>query len=95
MTISKKIFYSTELEVYLLLSSLIITIFFGFIDEGYYTFSWMLEIVPVIVLSLYGLAIYIIQFLLFKLLLGSYPSVGKIFSLAVSADLIVWMIWLY
>lgn len=90
----RKTYNTLSLEWYLLINSLVITCFLGFIDEGYYHFAWMLDIVAIMALSLYGLAIYTIQFLLFKLLLGKYPNIGKVFAIISSLDLVIWMVYL-
>ncbi|XOV93095.1 MAG: hypothetical protein ACFHWX_23215 [Bacteroidota bacterium] len=85
----RKTYCTISLEWYLILNTVIITSFLGFIDEGFYNFNWIFDVVAIVALTLYGLAIYTIQFLLFKMLLGNYPVIGKSFSIIVSADLIV------
>lgn len=92
MQLVQKMYQTLRLELYLLISSLSIACFLGFIDEGYYNFYWMKDIVAIVALSLYGLGIYIVQLLVFSVLLFRSPNSGKIF--AISITLLPWLLYL-
>ncbi|MBV6643572.1 MAG: hypothetical protein KI791_22825 [Cyclobacteriaceae bacterium] len=92
MQLVQKMYQTLRLELYLLISSLSIACFLGFIDEGYYNFYWMKDIVAIVALSLYGLGIYIVQLLVFSVLLSRSPNSGKIF--AISFTLLPWLLYL-
>lgn len=46
----------------------IFTSFLFFIDEGYYDFNWTKRLVNWVVFAIYALPIFLLQFLIFKLL---------------------------
>jgi len=92
MQLVQKMYQTLRLELYLLISSVSIACFLGFIDEGYYNFYWMKDIVAIVALSLYGLGIYIVQLLVFSVLLSRSPNSGKIF--AISFTLLPWLLYL-
>ncbi len=60
------------------INALLITLFLFFIDEGYYSFSWMKDPGAWIVFLVYALVIYAAQLLIYKLILRRYHSPFKI-----------------
>jgi hypothetical protein len=60
------------------INALVITLFLFFIDEGYYSFSWMKDPGAWIVFLVYALVIYAAQLLIYKLVLRRYSSSLKI-----------------
>lgn len=51
-----------------MITSILLTLFLGFIDEGYYNFRWMLKFYNWVALAVYAFAIFGGQRLLFILL---------------------------
>jgi len=64
---------SNKQEYVLLASSVIITLFLFYIDEGYYNFKWMLQLSNWFAFLIYIIPIFGFQLLVFKL-------IGKMFS---------------
>lgn len=83
-----------KLELLLLASSISITLYLAFIDEGNYSFEWIYDGGSWVALLLYTLVIYGTQFLLFGLILKRIPIVGKILSIVVVLAAITSMIYL-
>lgn len=59
-------------------SAFLITMFLGFIDEGYYDFRWMTDIWNWVILGIYGVAIFFFQLLFAKLFLARFSGNGKL-----------------
>jgi hypothetical protein len=71
----------SNIQAYILLaSSVIITLFLFYIDEGYYNFKWMLQLSNWFVFVIYIVPIFGFQLLVLKL-------IGKIFSTKTSTFL--------
>ena len=61
----------------LLLSTICVTLFLGFIDEGYYNFNFLLDFGNWIVLGVYGIGIYCCQWFLLNVVLAKVKSNWK------------------
>ena len=61
----------------LAVSSILIAGFLGFIDESHYSFAWMTGLGNWIALSVYAIAIFFGQLVVFGLLLRKLSGVGK------------------
>ncbi|PCJ01447.1 MAG: hypothetical protein COB15_00560 [Flavobacteriales bacterium] len=78
MTASNTIKPTKKNEILLLpLSSILITLFFCFIDEGYYNFNWMTDIGNWITFFIYAILIFLFQLLLYKVVLKKYQGKYK------------------
>jgi len=58
-------------------STILITLFLFFIDEGYYNFKWMTNLGSWIVFIVYAAAIFLGQLIFSNLLLKKYQGIGK------------------
>ncbi len=76
----------------LVLSSVFITLFIAFIDEGNYNFNWVYDLGSWVALLIYTSVIFFIQFLVFKIFLKKYQMIGKIISGVLIVTIIVLMI---
>ena len=61
----------------IIISTLLITLFLFYIDEGYYDFRWMKEPGNWLAFVLYITAIFLSQVLFFKLLFRNYQGASK------------------
>ncbi|MDW7693690.1 hypothetical protein R9C00_02955 [Flammeovirgaceae bacterium SG7u.111] len=61
----------------LLISSVLITLFLFFIDEGYYNFDWMLSAFNWIPFFIYAFCIFTAQLIISVLILSKYGGKGK------------------
>lgn len=59
-------------------SSILITLFLFFIDEGYYNFNWMANIGNWIAFLIYVVPVFLFQLLIYAVALRRYPGRGKI-----------------
>ena len=64
----------------LLISSVFVTLFLAFIDEGNYNFVWVYDLGSWVAFLIYTMMIFFMQFLVFKVILRNYQKTGLIFS---------------
>lgn len=69
---------NTDPWVTLIGSSILITLFLFFIDEGYYNFKWMASIGNWIPFFIYSLLIFVGQLFVYAVLLNKYQGRGKV-----------------
>lgn len=72
---SRQRFYGIGVLVF---STLLLTSFLFFIDEGYYDFRWMLDPGNWIVFIIYCMVLFAIQMLFFELVFRNYRGRGKL-----------------
>lgn len=75
----KQIAHNTRTNSILILafSSILITFFLFYIDEGYYNLDWMKKIGNWIIFVPYALVFFLSQLFLLKVVLKKYNGVGK------------------
>lgn len=60
-----------------LVSSILLTLFLFFIDEGNYSFNWIRSFYALIIAFIYALPMFLIQFLIFKSLSKKFSTKEK------------------
>ena len=93
-TYKLNILFRLDLILYLAVSSLGLTLFLAFVDEGNYNFNWAYDVGSWGAILVYFGLIYLIHLLVFKLALGKFEKIGKAISLISTVTVITIMIYL-
>ncbi len=64
-------------------TALILTLFLAFIDEGNYNFAWINDLGSWIAMLIYTSFFFLILFLIVKVILGRFQTVGNLFLSAI------------
>ena len=62
----------------LIISSILITLYLFYLDEGYYNFKWMTSVSNWIAFMVYALSIFIGQLFVSSVILKKYHGLGKV-----------------